>query len=346
MTLGSVPGFLLVFSGLFTWFVIWMLRYSPSFGGLAGTKKSTRFEPLKTEAQPIMAKLVSFIASSLFLAAACTASAQVPSASSNSGGTLALKPSDVRSINSLIGAPQGAGIIRVTAADFTAGSGRITFSEFPLATNNPVYPAASYGGGASSPTVTFQGFFAGQSLGTAATCPTGAALTGCVVGAPTNPLTLLASSPNAFIQNDGSNPTSPILSGTPLFNGAIAMHFSSNQAAVGLDGGFFNAVGGTAITAFRRDGTVIGSVSNIGTGIEFLGLATADRTETIAGLLFSLVGAEPAGFAIDNVRFGTSGQITGGTPRVVVAAPANNPWALGFMVLAIGLMVSVAVRRR
>ena len=73
---------------------------------------------------------------------------------------------------------------------------------------------------------------------TAATCPPGAALTGCVVGTPTGPLTLLATSPNAFIQTDSSNPTSPILSGTPLFNGAIAMLFSSNQAAVRLDGGF------------------------------------------------------------------------------------------------------------
>lgn len=235
--------------------------------------------------------------------------------------------------------------MRVTAADFIAGSGQITFSEFPVSTSNPVYPAASYGGGASSPTVSFQGFFAGQALGTAANCPVGAALTGCVVGAPSNPLTLLATSPNTSIVSDVANPTSPVLSGTPTFNGAIAMIFSSNQAAVGLDGGFFNAAGGTAITAFRRDGTIIGSVSNVGLGIEFLGLATSDRSETIAGLLFSLVGAEPAGFAIDNVRFGTGSQIAGGTPRVVVAAPVNNPLALGFFVFAIGLISVSAVRR-
>ena len=76
-----------------------------------------------------------------------------------------------------------------------------------------------------------------------------------------------------------------------------------------------------------------------------MGLATSDRSETIAGLLFSLVGAEPAGFAIDNVRFGTGSQIAGGTPRVVVAAPVNNPLALGFFVFAIGLIAATAVRR-
>ena len=90
----------------------------------------------------------------------------------------------------------------------------------------------------------------------------------------------------------------------------LSILFDTDQVGVGLSGGFFNAVGGTAITAFSRNGTLLGSVLNSAMGIEFLGLVTSDGTNQIAGLQFSLVGAEPAGFGIDNVRFGTVGQVT------------------------------------
>jgi hypothetical protein len=79
---------------------------------------------------------------------------------------------------------------------------------------------------------------------------------------------------------------------------------------VGLDGGFFDSNASTAITAFAADGSIIGSVKNSQTGIEFLGLVTSDGSAQISGLLFSLVGDEPAGFAIDNLEFGEQGQVT------------------------------------
>jgi hypothetical protein len=133
-------------------------------------------------------------------------------------------------------------VIQIPESSFVAGSGEITFSEVPLGTQNPVYTPALYGGGASAPTVTFGGFFSGQALGTAATCPPGAALTGCVVGNPTSLLTISGTSPVTFTVNDGANPTSPVLSGTPTFNGPIAIQFSTPQTGVGLDGGFFDAI--------------------------------------------------------------------------------------------------------
>lgn len=200
-----------------------------------------------------------------------------------------------------------ADVIRVPVASFTPAAGLITFSEKPAGTQNPVYNPANYGGGGGAPVVSFGGFFAGQSLG-GGVC--GGAPTGCVIGTPTGPLGLAANAPITFITSDGANPTSPVLSGTPTFNGPIAMLFSVDQYGVGLDGGFFNAIGGTAITAFDRNGNILGSVTNTGLGIEFLGLVTDDGTASIAGLLFSLVGPEPAGFAIDNVRFGLPGQVT------------------------------------
>ncbi|WP_299075373.1 PEP-CTERM sorting domain-containing protein [uncultured Paraglaciecola sp.] len=198
-----------------------------------------------------------------------------------------------------------AGILKVSDTDFNAGAGQITFSEFAVNTVNPFYTPTDYSGDISDPDVSFAGWFNGQmlSLNAAIDCP-GAAASACIVGSPTGALGLDASSTDTFITTDGANPTSPVLSGTPEYNGGIAILFSSDQFGVGFDGGFFDAIGSTAITAFARDGSLIGSVANTVTGIEFLGLVTDDQTASIAGVFLDLVGAEPAGFAIDNIRFG------------------------------------------
>ena len=82
---------------------------------------------------------------------------------------------------------------------------------------------------------------------------------------------------------------------------------------------------------------MIGSVSNTTTGIEFLGLVTADGSQRIAGLQYTLVGAEPAGFAIDNLRFGLAGQ---------VVVPVPEPESYAMMVAGLGVLGMVARRRR
>jgi PEP-CTERM motif len=241
-------------------------------------------------------------------------------------------------VSALFAAQANSAVVRISEAAFVAGAGLITFSEKPIGTVNPVYTAAQYGGGVGSPTVSFGGFFAGQALGTAGTCPAGAALTGCVVGNPTSVLSLAAGAPNAFITTDSAFPSSPTLSGTPRFNGPIGILFDTDQAGVGLQAGFFDAIGGTAITAFARDGTIIGQVVNLALGIEFLGLVTSDNTNAIAGLLFSLVGAEPQGFNIDNVRFGVAGQVVNPGPQV----PLPGSLAL----LGIGALGLLSLRKK
>ncbi|TAF39765.1 MAG: hypothetical protein EAZ66_04330, partial [Alphaproteobacteria bacterium] len=210
--------------------------------------------------------------------------------------------------------------------------GLINFSEFSLNTTNPIYTPQDYGGISTGANVSFGGFFQGQSLGTAQTCTPGAALTGCIQGNPTGNLALDANSPETFIVRDIDTPTSPVLSGYPMFNGVISILFSENIAAVGLTGGYFNSIGATAITAFGRDGSRLGSVSNTVLGIEFLGLVSGDGSNIIAGLQFSLIGPEPAGFAIDNLRFGRTSQIDFPLPTPSPTAtptplptPTNSP---------------------
>lgn len=247
-----------------------------------------------------------------------------------------LKPSLLLASAVLVTSGAQAGVIKIDETAFNPGSGKITFSEFSMGTENPTYNPSDYGGDSNSPVVNFDGYFEGQSLGNAGDCPAGAALSGCVVGSPTGPLALDAASPDTYIANDGAHPDTPVLSGSPRFNGPISVLFDKDLAGVGLAGGHFNAVGGTAITAFDRSGDILGQVTNEEIGIEFLGLVTENNVNSIAGLQFSLVGSEPAGFTIDDMRFGFGDQITPPTP-------VPEPGA--FLLFGLGLM-GLGLRRK
>jgi hypothetical protein len=128
-----------------------------------------------------------------------------------------------------------------------------------------------------------------------------------------------------------------VLTGTPLFNGPIAVLFDIDLAGVGFDAGFFNAAASTGITAFGRDGSLLGTVVNNGLGIEFLGLATDDGSAQIAGVFLDLVGNEPAGFAIDSLRFGRAGQINVPGPGQGIPEPATLA-LLGAGLFGLGMM--------
>jgi hypothetical protein len=202
-------------------------------------------------------------------------------------------------------------VVRIEERAFRAGAGRITFSEVPLLTANPVYPPARYGGGAGSPTVSFGGHFRGRRLGAAGECPRGVRITGCLAGSPAAPLALDPRAPAVrTLSNEGvPGSQSPELGGTPTWNGPIAVLFDRDVAAVGLQGGYFDAPQGVAVTVYDRQGQVLGRTVNRGLGFEFMGLASRDGTAKIAGLEFHLVGNEPAGFGIDNLRFGAPEQV-------------------------------------
>ena len=90
-------------------------------------------------------------------------------------------------------------LINLGAGSFTPAASVITFSEQPTRTVNPVYNFPTY-------TVSFGGYFNGG-LGTTTS--------GVSLGFD-------SSAPDTFITKDSSNPTSPVLSGTPTFNGDSA----------------------------------------------------------------------------------------------------------------------------
>ena len=178
---------------------------------------------------------------------------------------------------------------------FNEAATTITFSE---GTNNPTYTLDVDGLG--EVVVSFGGAFTGQAT---------SSVNGVVTlsdNTPTGPLTLDPNAPLTFITHDGSNPSSPVLSGSPIFNGPISVLFSKPVSAVGLDGGYFDSIGGTSITAYDADGNILGTVTNTSEGIEFFGLGNLAGDAQISGISFYITGNEPAGFAIDNLKIGAA----------------------------------------
>ncbi|MEH2218022.1 MAG: hypothetical protein V7K72_13085 [Nostoc sp.] len=112
---------------------------------------------------------------------------------------------------------------------------------------------------------------------------------------------------NPFITTDGANPTSPVLSGSPQFSGAIEGTFVDPKDGVTpvtavnfqLDAGYFDSLGSTTLKLYDSQGKFIEQRTNTGEGI---------FTFTVEGLpvakwRIESVGDEPSGFAIDNVCF-------------------------------------------
>ena len=213
-----------------------------------------------------------------------------------------------------LGATLDAALQNLGPGAFTPAATQITFSEAGRSVGdaNPVYTFQNISG-LGNVTVSFGGSFVGQTL-------TGTTVVTLANSKPSAPLRLAADSPTNIV-TDSSNPTSPVLSGTPRFNGPVSVLFSVPVAAVGLEGGYFNAIGGTSIEAYDAQGNVLGRVTNTQLGIEFYGLKDSSGQNVIKGISFFITGNEPAGFAIDNLTFGALEQLTG--PKITSISPST-----------------------
>lgn len=225
-----------------------------------------------------------------------------------------------------IGLSSQAQLVDLGPGSFMPTATAVTFDEVPLGTSNPTYTFSALAG-LGDVTVSFGGFFVGQA-GSGGFPVTLSDTT------PTGPLALDPAAPVTFITTDNSNPSSPVLSGTPTFNGPVSVLFSVPVAAVGLAGGFFDSIGSTTIEAYDVNGHSLGSIVNSKTGIEFYGLADVGGANVISGISFYITGAEAMGFAIDNLTFGTAGDV------VIPGVPEPDTYALMLGGLAtIGFML-------
>lgn len=111
-----------------------------------------------------------------------------------------------------------------------------------------------------------------------------------------------------FITQDGANPTSPVLSGSPLFFGTITGTFVNPDGSprtvdnFSLDVGFIDTPGSTEVVAFGSGGNTIDTVPIEDTGIVNVSVAVSG----IASFAVEPVdpgNPDPAGWAIDNVTF-------------------------------------------
>lgn len=108
------------------------------------------------------------------------------------------------------------------------------------------------------------------------------------------------------IRTDEANPTSPVLSGTPTFEGDITGSFvepGTDRPTVvqsfTFDAGYFDEFGSTRIEWFDPDGKKLGQRINSELGIERFTFEGGN----IANWRIAIVENEPNGFAIDNVSF-------------------------------------------
>lgn len=227
--------------------------------------------------------------------------------------------------------PAAASVITVGAGDFANDSARIDFTGAPLNTADPFYlPGPDQPGAA---TVAFGGYFVGQGIANAADCGT----SGCLSGRPVGTLALDPSAPPTFVTRATDAPDNPVLSGSPLFGGPISILFGVDQTAVGVSVGFTERPGAERITAFDRDGNLLGQALTTEAGYALIGLGNDDGRADIAGLQIERTGIADNGFAVDDVVFGALTPRAGTPPAADVPAPgAGLLFALG--VLGMGVL--------
>ncbi|MGW1280051.1 SGNH/GDSL hydrolase family protein [Streptomyces tsukubensis] len=133
-----------------------------------------------------------------------------------------------------------------------------------------------------------------------------------------------------FISNDASNPSAPVLSGTPQFQGAIQGQFIKpggkprTVGQFGLTVGYINEPNSVVVTAHDLQGKEIARKSVDRTGI----VPVVLKVKGIASFRVQPTAGEPAGFAIDNVSY-FQPEVLVGLGDSYSSGEANPPYVKG-----------------
>ncbi len=125
-----------------------------------------------------------------------------------------------------------------------------------------------------------------------------------------NPQGIDFSSAPVFITTDVDTPTTPVLSGTPLFSGPVTGCFvhpttgtPGTRRQFSLSAGYFNELGSTRLSWFDRSGNLIGSVTNSSLAIQTFTVTVSQGQKGVHCWTIEITSQEAAGFAVDNVSF-------------------------------------------
>ena len=225
------------------------------------------------------------------------------------------------------GLAQAVPINQVTPTTLTLAE-VITFDDVPGGPS----PGTNYDGILALNGASFAEHFAGQLV----THNSGDVLSGL----PDGPLTLQAGDPSENLNVYLYNGTTNVLDGLgktredfpverTIGEGAFAVLFQHDQAVLGFDlvGG---NIGQAFVSFFRRDGSLIEDITLSGLSNQSYGFARDGGLWDIAG--FSVYNNDPAGIALDNLRFNA--------PATSVPEPST------LLLVAAGLFGVAALRRQ
>ena len=122
---------------------------------------------------------------------------------------------------------------------------------------------------------------------------------------------IIFSGDSPFITDDGANPTTPVLSGSPRFFGNIGGRFVDptdgstpiTLRGFSLDAGYFDNLGETTLEWYDENDNLIGSAVNNQLGIQNFNISVQPGEPCIRRWYMRSSGSDSAGFAIDNVSF-------------------------------------------
>jgi PEP-CTERM motif-containing protein len=106
-------------------------------------------------------------------------------------------------------------------------------------------------------------------------------------------------SPNPIIWPDGAMPTSPVLSGQPLYSGSFDWTFPAGATGVSFVSGYWDDLGTESIQVYSQKGILLANLTNTALGDTVVDLSSYG---TIGTVIFSPT-TDPNGADIDNLTF-------------------------------------------